>query len=408
MPVIFVHGVNNRREDLDFEPRRLVTQGLLEKHMAGATINGRKLGAGKPLFPYWGDLATSFAWGMKSLPEGNIDALGVPGVDGELRPLIALIRDALAHPAGAEDQPLLTLARQSFSTAVHVIGELVLLTAVSGEHEAAAHFVVAVQEYAARETGTPAWLAPLQTDEQFLATLISALKTSSAGSVQTLGVFDSMGNTLAKSAAKLKQATKAAADKVLDRVGDFASTKALAWGRSSLNATLGRFFGDVFVYLNGRGDRANPGPIPTLILKSWEDAIAHAPAEPIVIIGHSLGGVISFDLLSHFRSDLIVDLLVTVGSQVSHFEEMKLFRSSNRAIPDGITKRAPKPVNIKHWINVLDEIDIFSYACEAVFDGAQDLHYDTRTYVVKAHGAYFMQAPFYERLRKRIDALPAV
>ena len=99
---------------------------------------------------------------------------------------------------------------------------------------------------------------------------------------------------------------------------------------------------------------------------------------------------------------------MSVGSQVSHFEEMKLFRASDPTIPKPGALKANKPANIKHWINILDEVDIFSYACEPVFAGVRDLHYDTQTYVIKAHGAYFVQARFYERLRARIDALPAV
>jgi hypothetical protein len=77
-------------------------------------------------------------------------------------------------------------------------------------------------------------------------------------------------------------------------------------------------------------------------------------------------------------------------------------------VPKAGAPKAVKPENIKHWINVLDEVDIFSYACEPVFTGVHDLRYDTETYVIKAHGAYIMQARFYERLRVRLDALPVV
>jgi pimeloyl-ACP methyl ester carboxylesterase len=209
-------------------------------------------------------------------------------------------------------------------------------------------------------------------------------------------------------AAKLKQATKSVAEKVLDRTGDFASTKVLAWSRGSLNATLGRFFGDVFIYMDGRKDQASPGDIPKFLLGEWDKAIAATPNEPTVIIGHSLGGVISYDLLSYFRPDLNVDLFVSIGSQVSHFEEMKLFKASRTEIPGPAGDQAPKPDNIKHWINVFDEVDIFSYSCKAIFKDVHDYPYDTKTYVVKAHGAYFEQARFYERLRARIDKLPVV
>ena len=55
---------------------------------------------------------------------------------------------------------------------------------------------------------------------------------------------------------------------------------------------------------------------------------------------------------------------------------------------------------------MFDEVDIFSYACARVFDRVHDFHYDTQTYTIKAHGAYFDQDRFYSRLRDRIDQLP--
>jgi hypothetical protein len=124
-------------------------------------------------------------------------------------------------------------------------------------------------------------------------------------------------------------------------------------------------------------------------------------------MGHSLGGVILFDLLSYFRPDIRVDLFVTVGSQVSHFEEMKLFKSSVPNVPSRSQSLARKPENISRWINVYDPVDIFSYACGRVFEGVEDFSYDTQTYTVKAHGAYFEQDAFYRRLRQRIESLSA-
>ena len=411
MAVIFVHGVNNRIEDPDYEARRLVTEQFLQRSLKGATINGKALANPLPVFPYWGDLATKFAWNMKSLPSGEMEALG-PGVATELRPLVAAVRDALDTPGAASDQPLLALAKHSFPRAVELVADLVLRTAPAGSAAEAAQFAVESQLFALAfepPKPPPAWLAATATDEQFCSQLLQEVKAQSqAGGPQALGgAFGKIGALLGAGAAKLKQATKQAAQTVLDRTGDFASTKVLAWSRHSLNATLGRFFGDVFIYMDGRGDQAHAGAIPQRLLNAWDTAVAAAPNEPLVIIGHSLGGVISFDLLSHFRPDLQVDLFVSIGSQVAHFEEMKLFKASRKDIPGAAGDKAAKPANVKHWINVFDEVDIFSYSCKAIFADVHDYPYDTKTYVVKAHGAYFEQARFYERLRARIDQLPA-
>jgi hypothetical protein len=409
MPIIFVHGVNNRREDPDYEPRRMVTDRFLRKCFQGAVINGKTFATVNPVFPYWGDLGAKFAWNMQSLPSGEMDALG-PGVDAALRPLVSAVRDLVESPGKASDQPLLAVAQRSFPRAVDIIVELLLLSPGAATADQVADFILALQHYAAAyepPKPPPAWLANLQTDEQFHGRLIAETQNALAAGPQALGGFGAVGNALAAGAAKLKQATKAVAGKILDKVGDFASTKALAWSRNSLNATLGRFFGDVFIYLNGRGNQAAPGEIPSRILGSWKDAIAAAPAnEPLVIMAHSLGGVISFDLLTHFLPGLKVDLFITVGSQVPHFEEMKLYRQSQSGIPGPGVPRAPKPANLKNWINVFDEVDIFSYSCKKIFDDVQDFAYDTQTYVIKAHGAYFEQPRFYDRIRSRVDGLP--
>src|SRR5262249_11315514 len=146
--------------------------------------------------------------------------------------------------------------------------------------------------------------------------------------MQRLGGLES--GLLAKARMRLKEAVMRMAERTLDRTGHFASTRLLAWAREPLNETLTRFFGDIFVYFDRRGNRQKPGCIPAIVLDAIQKAKANLPAnEPLIIIGHSLGGVITFDLLSHFRPDLEVDLFVSVESQVALFEEMKLYKESD-------------------------------------------------------------------------------
>jgi hypothetical protein len=255
----------------------------------------------------------------------------------------------------------------------------------------------------AEENPSPAWLADVQNDSQFISTLKAQLTPIPA--VQAQGGLGQVFTKLTLAGAKLKQTVMGLAGKAVDKAGDFASTKLLAFSRDSLNGQLGRFFGDVFIYMNARGDRQNPGPIPKLILAGFDEAKQRSPAgEPLIIIGHSLGGVITMDLLSHFRPDLEVDLFVSVGSQVAHFEETKLYKVSDPAIKH--PNKAKTPANIRRWINIYDEVDVFSYSVERIFDRVDvDARYDTQTYVVKAHGAYFEQDRFYQRLRARIEGL---
>lgn len=398
LPVVFVHGVNNRKGP-GYEAGVNVKTKFLKQCLNGATINGKGItDVAQISFPYWGDLATTFAWDMASLPRGEMQALSA-GTEPNMLPFLSIVRDAVPGSIGVE--PLLALAKRDLPNAVEMISTMALEQAPDGLKNEVADFVIAAQAYA-KANPRPAWLANTTTDMALLGSLGLAITPHAQVQAQGLDqVYDVLGNA----AVRLKSAATGFLGSAADKVGDFASTKLLAANREALNATLGRFFGDVFIYLDSRGDRQAPGEIPQRVLTGFDVAIAQAPSdEPLVIVGHSLGGVITFDLLGHFRPDLQVDLFVSVGSQVAHFEEMKLYKTSDRAIRP--PQKAKTPTTIQHWINIYDEVDIFSYACKPVFDRVDvDARYDTKTYVVKAHGAYFDQSRFYERLRARIDGL---
>lgn len=404
MAVIFVHGVNNRKEEPGYGVRCLLIEKFLAKHLAGVKINKKTVTIAKPRFPYWGDLATKFAWDMQSLPSEGIDSLGPSGVEPDLRPLVATFAEQVTNARSASGAPLLEIAKKSLSQSVQLVADLLLGEIKADQSEKVADFIFCLQEYA--ETNpSPPWLVGLTTDAQFINKIANEASKQGQQGPEALGatVADVL-YPLTIGASKFKAAVASAPDVMLDITGNFISTRLLAWGRRPLNATLGRFFGDVFVYLDTRNDKNDPGEIPRRVLSEIDNAIEAAPSQdPVVIIGHSLGGVIIYDLLSHFRPELNVDLFVSVGSQVSHFEEVKRFKNSDPHI--GHPERVRPPSNIKHWINVFDPVDIFSYACSKIFERVEDFSYDTRTYTIKAHGAYLGQARFYERLRKRIDEL---
>lgn len=121
---------------------------------------------------------------------------------------------------------------------------------------------------------------------------------------------------------------------------------------------------------------------------------------------HSFGGEIVYDILTHFDPSIQVDCLVSIGSQIGLFEEMKLYLASDQGIGLGrIIPKVPKPPNIGKWLNVFDTNDIFSYQASAVFDGVEDFAYDTGYGALGAHGGYFLRPSFYVRLAKRLAHL---
>ena len=202
-------------------------------------------------------------------------------------------------------------------------------------------------------------------------------------------------------------------NKVWDRLSEAAIRLRAAAGRRSgeaaaklLRATLHRhialFLGDIFTYLDQRGDRDHPGPIVTQVAGALESAVNSGP--PVVVVAHSMGGAIVYDVLSYYRPDIRVQKLVTVGSQVGMFEELCLLQSGKQAgCPDGPT-RVAKLDNVGEWINVFDRNDLFGFATERIFDGVKDFDYSTGKGLLAAHSSYFTMPSFYGRLADRVKA----
>ena len=71
MSIVFVHGVNTRKTDPGYDARLSMITKFFHGHLAGVSIEGVPLATLIPTFPYWGDLATTFAWNMASLPSGE-------------------------------------------------------------------------------------------------------------------------------------------------------------------------------------------------------------------------------------------------------------------------------------------------------------------------------------------------
>src|SRR5205085_10364222 len=91
--------------------------------------------------------------------------------------------------------------------------------------------------------------------------------------------------------------------------GDAATALVVGLGRQSTHEKASRFLGDVFVYLSERGTAEQPGPIVQRILADLANAeAAKRPGDDkLVVIGHSLGGVILYDIVTYFRPDLNFD-----------------------------------------------------------------------------------------------------
>jgi pimeloyl-ACP methyl ester carboxylesterase len=105
---------------------------------------------------------------------------------------------------------------------------------------------------------------------------------------------------------------------------------------------------------------------------------------PVVLLGHSLGGVACVDLLVQAELPQ-VELLITVGSQAPFFYEMD-------ALPS-LQFGHPLPHHFPRWLNVYDPRDFLSYVASPVFTasarGISDVRVDNRQPFARAHSAYW-------------------
>lgn len=433
MPLLFVHGVNTRRGSTPQAQRAFDEQVKARddffRRVSFADCFAAEAGL-QIENPYWGDFAARFAWELACVPTADEQALGSAKdqqekIDPETEEgRLALVASGLTTnravaTAQNQSQVLVTLAREaSLIHAVEAITAAALSIAPTGMAAngsvgaEVAQFASQALKYV-EANPKPTWLAQVNNDSAFLTRFHTEIKAAAATAVastageaadQALGSnillshLQAAANRLGAVAQSLLAGVRATAANV---VGDL-SQPLVSAVRPSLSALLGRFFGDIFVYLKQREELGEQGDILKTVLAAFDKANQSRKEgdSKLIIVAHSMGGNIMYDILTHYRPGVQCDLFVTVGAQVSLFEEIKLFKASDPHLRK--PSRVARPGNVVHWINVFDLTDIFGFTDKNIFDGVNNFQFDNDTLPVLSHSLYFVRPRFHERLRVRI------
>jgi hypothetical protein len=394
MPLVFIHGVNVRDSPAyraEVQARDALFRRFTFAHLVPDP------GQVALLNPYWGDLGSVFRWNHASLPVSGVEQFGP---EDELA--VVLLSQAGIREEPNPDTVLLTVARRSLPEAVDLLWAL-SAQRVADADEAAnlADLAVRAGDYA-EQNPQPGWLTAVADDRQFVSRLSQEVDVwqprGPVGTQQDRRQWEAFGFD------EVWDHIREARLRLTGAAGALTSRLLLEAVRTNAHKFFARFLGDAFVYLRERGTANAPGPIIARLSQALEQARQHiTPADPkLIVVAHSMGGNITYDLLSHFRPDLAVDVLITVGSQVALFEEMKLFLRRDDHIPSATAPRMTKPANIGCWLNIYDENDVFAFATERVFAGPRDFAYSTGQDAILAHSSYFVMPSFHLRLAARL------
>ncbi|MFD0503038.1 alpha/beta fold hydrolase [Streptomyces chiangmaiensis] len=168
------------------------------------------------------------------------------------------------------------------------------------------------------------------------------------------------------------------------RIATGAAARAALRRRRALTEAAHPAAGDILRYLS----RGEP------LRAELRALIGELPA-PVVLIGHSLGGIIALDTLVAAPLPQ-VRLLVTAGSQGPFLYE-------SGSLPS-LSHPQPLPPHVPDWLNLYDPRDLLAYLGAGLFPGrVTDVSVDSRQPFPAAHSAYWANPAVYRHI---VDRLP--
>lgn len=151
--------------------------------------------------------------------------------------------------------------------------------------------------------------------------------------------------------------------------------------RRTLSHTIYPGVGDILRY-QVRGE----------VVRNYIRRRIEAVEAPVLLLAHSLGGIICTDLLIAQDLSERVRLLVTVGSQAPFFYELDVLSS--------LRWGEQLPTHFPRWLNIFDRRDFLSYVGGPVFPGRiSDISIDSRQPFPHSHSAYWTNERTWDLIR---------
>jgi hypothetical protein len=437
MPFIFIHGVNVRNTDEKYQKNLAARNALIQRLILSPLAeNDERFKRIEIVSPYWGKHGVDFKWGLASLPDLNVlESLGAednatPLSDVEFTQTLAALSFRHAsipiETLGTDETLLKEAARKNLTRFTEAAlsafplseSRLVDPGKLSEEQEGRLEALLAIA--ALNISNDPSVKAGLNAQNtakdviDFLKTKVQEEVERQIDEDQAAGSGESSKSDGSEDEIEVLgpdwvENLKARVGEVFDRVrsapGRVLSIAGLQFTRRWLHHNLTRFLGDIFIYLQERGDQSNPGPIVSTVLDAIHNAPRNHPDEPLIVMTHSMGGNILYDILTYYEPNMKVDVWVSVGGQVAQFEEMKIFKASDKQVgkPNRVTGLR---LNVLYWLNVYDPADILSFKAGPVFqDVNDDVEYSTGASTFNAYGDYFGRASFHAMVKEKIESV---